>query len=128
LNGKGGQDRPYGRRFDDDSEPKPLPLGDSCNPLCPYFRCSKKALKIEKKYVKGMLQKVSYCMWVGDNCIAGQCQYAFCEKRALLPGNKCAFAIKPKGRSEDFERDLAREEQEMSNLASRVSRRGLDLI
>ena len=128
MNGKGAPGKPQGRRFEDDREPNPLPLGDQCNPLCPFFRCSKKALKIDKKYVKGLLQKVSFCMWVGDNCIAGQCQYAYCEKRALLPGNKCSFAVKAKGGSEEFERELEREEKEMSLLSSKASRRGLDLF
>ena len=116
------------RKFEGDNEPKPLPLGDKCNPLCPFFKCSKKALKIDKRYVKGMLQKVGFCMWVGDNCIAGDCQFAFCEKRALLPGNKCAFAVKSKSASDDFEKELEREEQEMDSIRSRASRRGLDLF
>ena len=123
-----GRDTQPHRKFESESEPKPLPLGDKCNPLCPFFRCSKKALKIEKRYIKGMLQKVGFCMWVGDNCIAGECQFAFCEKRALLPGNKCAFAVKSKGGSEDFEKELEREEKEMDSLTSRASRRGLDLF
>ena len=52
MNGKGAPGRPQGRKFEDDKEPSPLPLGDQCNPLCPFFRCSKKALKIDKKYVR----------------------------------------------------------------------------
>ncbi len=123
-----GRDTQPPRRFEAESEPKPLPLGDKCNPLCPYFRCSKKALKIEKRYVKGMLQKVGFCMWVGDNCIAGECQFAFCEKRALLPGNKCSFAVKSKGGGDEFEKELEKEEKEMENLTSRASRKGLDLF
>ena len=112
-------------------EPRPMPLGDKCNYLCPYFRCNKKALSIQKKYVKGTPQKIGYCMWVGDICIAGDCQYAYCEKRALLPGNKCAFAIKRNENGEDMEKELKQEEEHESRinelLSKRFGRKGYEL-
>lgn len=111
-------------------EPKPMPLGEKCNYLCPFFRCNKKALNIQKKYIKGTPQKIGYCMWVGDICISGECQYAYCEKRALLPGNKCAFAIK-RVETEDMEKELKREEEYDSKmkdiLAKRFGHKGYDL-
>ncbi|BAB65338.1 hypothetical protein STK_03590 [Sulfurisphaera tokodaii str. 7] len=109
-----------------------MPLGEKCNYLCPYFRCNKKALNIQKKYVKGTPQKIGYCMWVGDICITGDCQYAYCEKRALLPGNKCAFAIKRNENGEDMERELKKEEEYDSKmkdiLSKRFGHKGYDLL
>ncbi|BCU70719.1 hypothetical protein KN1_20160 [Stygiolobus caldivivus] len=113
-------------------EPKPMPLGEKCNYLCPFFRCNKKALNIQKKYIKGTPQKVGYCMWVGDVCITGECQYAYCEKRALLPGNKCAFAVNKKnGGTEDMEKELKHDEYDnkvKELLSKKYGRRDLDFV
>jgi len=114
-------------------EPKPTPLGEKCNYLCPFFRCNKKALSIQKKYIKGTPQKIGYCMWVGDVCITGECQYAYCEKRALLPGNKCAFAVSKKnGENEDMEKELRKNNDYDSKvkelLSKKLGRKDVDLF
>ncbi len=113
-------------------EPKPMPLGDKCNYLCPYFRCNKRALSIQIKYVKGTPQKIGFCRWVGDTCIAGECQYAYCEKRALLPGNKCAFAINKKETVEEIEQELEREDDIENKIkdvvARKLGKKGYDAI
>lgn len=107
-----------------EDEPKPLPLGDKCNYLCPYFRCNKKALSIQVKYVKGTPQKLGLCRWVGDTCITGDCQYAYCEKRALLPGNKCAFAVSKKVEEEEaIEREFKKVEEEEAKLREMISKK-----
>jgi len=105
------------RREIGDGEPKPMPLGDKCYYLCPYFKCNKKALMITMKYMKGNPYKVGKCRWVGDTCITGDCQYAYCEKRALLPGNKCAFAIK---RREDTDKEEEYEEDQMESKVKEI--------
>lgn len=108
---------------------KPMPIGDKCNYLCPYFRCNKRALLIQVKYSKGNPYKVGYCRWVGDVCISGECQYAYCEKRALLPGNKCAFAINKKSEKEDqIEEKEDYDEKTKEIISKKFGKKGLDLL
>jgi hypothetical protein len=133
IKGLNGKDFRRGKQDFGIQEPKPMPLGDKCNYLCPFFRCNKKALNIQKKYIKGTPQKIGYCMWVGDVCIAGECQYSYCEKRALLPGNKCAFAVnKMQGNGDDMEKELKKEEEYDSKfkdiITKKFGRKDLDLI
>lgn len=132
IHGLSGRELRRGKQDFNLDEPKPMPLGDKCNYLCPFFRCNKKALSIQKKYIKGTPQKIGYCMWVGDVCITGECQYAYCEKRALLPGNKCAFAVNKKnGDTEDMEKELKRDEYDnkvKELLSKKYGRRDLDLL
>jgi len=124
--------KPQRNQFSD-NEPKPLPLGEKCNYLCPYFRCNKRALMIQTKYAKGSPYKVGFCRWVGDTCITGDCQYAYCEKRALLPGNKCAFAVNKKdGNKDDIEKEL-KEEDDYENkvkelISKKLGKKDIDLI
>ncbi|WP_236751308.1 hypothetical protein [Acidianus sp. HS-5] len=114
------------------NEPKPLPLGEKCNYLCPYFRCNKRALMIQTKYAKGSPYKVGFCRWVGDTCITGECQYAYCEKRALLPGNKCAFAVNKKNDGNDMEKELKQsdeyEDKVKDIISKKLGKKDLDLI
>lgn len=122
----------FRREITYEEEPKPLPLGEKCNYLCPYFRCNKKALSIQVKYIKGTPQKTGLCRWVGDICITGDCQYAYCEKRALLPGNKCAFAVSKKTEEQELELELQKEDKEEAKLreiaAKKLRRKDLDLF
>ncbi len=115
----------------EEGEPKPMPLGEKCNYLCPYFRCNKKALMITMKYMKGNPYKVGFCRWAGDVCITGDCQYAYCEKRALLPGNKCAFAMR-RSNGEDIEKELEKREDFEDSvkriLSKKLGRKDVDLF
>ncbi len=78
-----------------------------CSPLCPYFRCSKKALFVTTQHYRGQPLRVPYCQWIGDKCIGAQCQYAYCAIQKMLPDGRCAWAIEKKQRkSRDFEEDL----------------------
>ncbi|EZQ03140.1 MULTISPECIES: hypothetical protein [Acidianus] len=122
-----------GREETTNEEPKPLPLGDKCNYLCPYFRCNKRALMIQTKYEKGIPHKTGYCRWVGDNCITGECQYAYCEKRALLPGNKCAFVVNKKNGNDNLEKDLDSSDDYYEGkvkdiISKKLGKKDLDLI
>ncbi len=103
--GPGGKPRPQRR------EPRPRPLGDKCNPLCPFFRCQKRALRITTEQYKGRLIKVAMCAWIGDKCIGSSCRFAYCEKRAMLPDGRCALAVRAR-RQKDFEEELAELEKE----------------
>ncbi|MEB3851381.1 MAG: hypothetical protein LRS49_02215 [Desulfurococcales archaeon] len=97
---RGGR-HPRGR-----GEPRPRPIGDRCNPLCPFFRCLKNALMVRTEYYRGRPIKVPMCSWIGDRCIGAQCRYAHCEKHAMLPDGRCAFAVQGKRRMRDFEEEL----------------------
>ncbi len=105
---------------------KPMPLGDKCNPLCPFFKCSKNALVIVNKVVRGHVQKSAMCRWIGDQCLGASCQFAYCERRALLPDGRCAFAVKFKESGDEFLKEVEKEslsEEVMDLLEKRVGRR-----
>lgn len=84
---------------------KPRPIGDRCNPLCPFFRCQKRALRIATEQYKGRPIRVAMCAWIGDKCIGASCRFAYCDKRAMLPDGRCALAVKSK-KAKDFEEEL----------------------
>jgi hypothetical protein len=103
------RDKPYtGRgRQETTRELRPRPLGDKCNPLCPFFRCAKNALRIKTEYFKGRPIRVAYCELAGDKCIGAQCRYAQCAKNALLPDGRCSFALgRQRKPVKDFEEEL----------------------
>lgn len=100
------QKREFGDRDRDFIEPRPL--GNSCNNLCPLFKCAKAALVFSTKVIKGYTQKVAMCRLTGDQCIGYKCQFAFCERKALLPNGNCAFTVKFKD-SEDFFTEIEKE-------------------
>lgn len=105
---------------------RPMPLKDKCNPLCPFFRCSKNALVTVNKVVKGHVQKAAMCRWIGDQCLGASCQFAYCERKALLPDGRCAFAVKFRESGDDFLKELEKDEvnEKVRNLLSRkVGRR-----
>lgn len=87
-------------------EPRPRPIGDRCNPLCPYFRCMKKALQIRTEYYRGRPIKIALCSWTGDKCIGSQCRYAYCTKHAMLPDGRCMFALQGRRGAPEFEEEL----------------------
>ncbi|MCE4613961.1 MAG: hypothetical protein F7B60_00295 [Desulfurococcales archaeon] len=92
-------------------KPMPKPNGDMCSPLCPYFRCSKKALLITTEHYRGQPIKEAYCRWIGDKCIGAQCQYAYCALQKMLPDGRCGWALERKQRShKEFDEELEGEE------------------
>jgi hypothetical protein len=99
----------------------PKPIDTMCNPVCPLFRCTKKALII--KLVSG--KPTPWCTWVNDTCIGYKCQYASCSARYMLPDGRCVAALKTREKEEDeFLKELEKE-KEMSSLKNVLSRRGL---
>jgi len=108
--------KPYGRRGpgrapDKRRQPRPRPIGDKCNPLCPFFRCQKRALRISREQFRGRTMPVALCAWIGDKCIGPSCRYAYCEKRAMLPDGRCAFAVRAR-KQRDFEEEIRELEEE----------------
>jgi len=124
----GGRPGPRGGR---QGKPRPMPLPDGrCNPLCPYFRCLNNALTIVRKPSHGRMMRVAYCRWIGDECIGGSCQYASCAAKALLPDGTCLFAKEKESKEtklDDLEKELEREEEEMSRVERLMRRRGYGL-
>lgn len=96
-----GKPRAIGER-----EPRPRPIGNKCNPLCPYFRCSQRALRVRTEFYRGRPLKVPTCNWIGDKCIGAQCRYASCVKQAMLPDGRCLFAMRARQQVVDFEEEL----------------------
>ncbi len=121
-----GQRRPPSRG----EKPRPTPLPDGrCNPLCPYFRCLNNALIAMRKVAHGRIQRVPMCRWIGDQCIGGTCQYASCTAKALLPEGYCLYAKEKKAKraeeeEKEIERELVKEEEEMSRLERLMRKRG----
>lgn len=74
----------------------PQPIGDKCNPLCPLFTCTRNALFVVNKPIKGRLMRVAQCRLTGGDCINGECQYSSCRVNSLLPDGKCAKALEKK--------------------------------
>lgn len=106
-----------------EGEIEPRPNGVYCNPLCPYFRCGKKALSYRNVRINGETRLIAYCNWVGDQCIAGSCQFAYCEKRYLLPGNKCLYAIeREKKKGADIFKELDQEESVAKRLQEHLKK------
>jgi hypothetical protein len=98
-----------------------MPLGKNCNPLCPFFRCSKRVLVLVNRVVKGHVQKVAMCRWIGDQCLGARCQFAFCERKALLPDGSCAFAVRFREGGEDFLKEVEQEtmDERLKDILSR---------
>jgi hypothetical protein len=93
------------------SKPMPKPNGVMCSPLCPYFRCSKKALLITTEHYRGQPIKEAYCRWIGDKCIGAQCQYAYCALQKMLPDGRCGWALEKRQQSKkEFDEELEGEE------------------
>ncbi len=113
---------PYQRQRVQPAQLKPMPIGDRCNPLCPFFRCSKNALVTVNKVVRGHVQKAAMCRLIGDQCLGYSCQFAYCERKALLPDGRCAFAVKFKGSGDEFLKEVEKESLE-EDVMSLIKRR-----
>ncbi|MGC9071926.1 MAG: hypothetical protein ACP5HK_04445 [Acidilobus sp.] len=126
--GRPTNDRPSsGPAVEARQEPKPKPIGDRCSPLCPFFRCAQKALRFTTEYYRGRPVKVAMCALVGDRCVGTQCRFAYCEKRAMLPDGRCAFAVEAKARAmKSFEEELQEEAKFATSLG--FKKKGLEEI
>jgi len=111
-------------------KPKPMPLPDGkCNSLCLLFRCLNRSLVTVRRVVHGRVQHIAMCRWIGDQCIGGTCQYASCAAKALLPDGTCLYAKEGRAPREEeaereIEKELSREEREMSRIERMMRRRG----
>jgi len=108
-----------------EGELRPMPDGKKCNPLCPYFKCSKKALGVVRRDEGGRPKFVGFCNWVNDLCIGGVCQFSSCERYYLLPDGSCLYAIEQGRRSagDDMFRELEMEEEKARRLKGLLTRK-----
>jgi hypothetical protein len=60
----------------------------SCYQTCDGFKCAKNATVPRQDGV--------WCKWTEDMCDIGNCTYAMCTKRRLLPKGVCGESIKRK--------------------------------
>lgn len=67
-----------------------------------------------------------YCSWVNDVCKGSGCNYAFCEKRLLLPGGYCGLveAVPPK--SVSLEKVAINLSKGFEGLKGKLKRKGLE--
>ena len=57
-----------------------------CSPKCRFFKCVKRAVLYQGKRI--------WCRWTDEECNVGNCTYATCVRRQLLPGGVCGESVK----------------------------------
>ena len=114
-------------------------MDKKCDPACPHFRCLKKALYfklpngrlVPPRVARNMREPgTPWCMWAMDECRGPDCQYAACDKHALLPDGTCALARARPTQIKSIEEEARRMERELTALRSKLKKlglRGLDL-
>jgi len=109
-------------------------LPQKCSPTCKFFRCAKRALIIKGKPrqphgkrnppIRGL---IALCNWAGDLCQGPDCQYAFCERRALLPDGTCRLSLKREQRKVRSIEEEAEKDELKFKLKGKVLRKIRDL-
>jgi len=102
------QQRPFQKKM------FPMPIGEKCNPLCPFFICTRRALVVGNKSYRGKIRKVAFCRLIGGECIGAECKFASCKLNALLPDGRCAKALEKKTKKTTDE-DLFKEMREIED-------------
>lgn len=100
-----------------------------CKATCQFFRCGQRALYIKSSAPqqrgfrsnpweqRGNRDGTPFCNWVGDVCVVARCNYAFCEKRALLPNGTCGLQERESARPARSIEEEARREEEALRVA-----------
>jgi hypothetical protein len=121
-----------------------------CGATCSHFRCGQRALYVKKApqqqggpqggyqggYRSNSWQQrpagegTAYCNWVGDVCVVAGCNYAFCERRALLPDGSCGLDEKEGIRQVKTIEDEAKREELLVSTANEklLKKKGLNFI
>ncbi len=94
---------------------RPMPIGLKCNPLCPLFYCTQRAVVVINKPYRGKYQKVAFCRLTGSECIGAECKYASCRVSALLPDGRCAKALE-KRRKASSDEELFKEMESIEDI------------
>ncbi len=108
--------RPHRPPFREKPAGRPMPIGDRCNPMCPFFYCTQRALVISSKPYRGKYIKVPFCRLIGSECIGAECRYASCRINALLPDGRCAKALEKKQKLRSDE-ELFREMESIEDIS-----------
>ena len=93
-----------------------------CRPTCPFLRCAKKMRMIRKRGGRTLI----ICGMTGDLCIGYKCNFAYCEKHALLPDGTCALTIKRRT-APSIEEEAAKLEQQYVSIKSKLKKLGKGL-
>lgn len=113
-----------------------------CNPACKFFRCAKNALSVKplrafsgseviekQRKLFGTSQPfILWCNWVNDVCIGYQCNYAICQRRAILTDGKCGLTAREthgKKKRLSIEEEALKEEYEIAKISSLLKRKGI---
>lgn len=114
-----------------------------CRATCSFFRCGQRALYIRSNnpQQRGEFRSnpweqrtirdgTPYCNWVGDICVVAKCNYAFCEKRALLPDGSCGYQERESAKqTRSIEEEARREEAALRAARDRLLKKtGRDFI
>ena len=125
-----------------------------CVATCSYFRCGQRALFIKNQSPPPQQQQQQqrgfqggnrensweqqrtfregspYCNWVGDLCVVAGCNYAFCERRALLPDGSCGLEEREGSRQIKTIEDEAIKEEIVVKSANEklIKKKGINLI
>ena len=74
-----------------------IPEKKYCSPLCPFFRCAKKALKI--------INRKPMCLLTADECDPKNCNFVICLANKYLPGGVCGKEIRRITRPIEFKEE-----------------------
>lgn len=121
-----------------------------CTATCSYFRCGQRALFIRSRNPPQQQQQYqqqgnkmgnpyeqrtfrdgsAYCNWVGDFCVVSKCNYAFCERRALLPDGSCALEEREGFRQSKSIEEEASAEEPLVGIAKNklLKKKGIEFI
>jgi hypothetical protein len=120
-----------------------------CVATCSYFRCGQRALFIRNQspqqqqrgfqggnrgnsweQQRTFREGSPYCNWVGDLCVVAGCNFAFCERRALLPDGSCGLEEREGPRQiRSIEDEAAREEMAVKSANEKLlKKKGINLI
>jgi hypothetical protein len=71
----------------------------------------------------------AFCNWVGDICVVAKCNYAFCEKRALLPDGSCGFVERETSiKARSIEEEARLEEATLHSAQEKLKKTGRNFI
>jgi len=72
-----------------------------CTPLCPYFRCQRRATEYRRNPRTG--RTIVWCTFADDICQGYRCMFAQCAVHALNPSTgECTITLRSRKRKKDI--------------------------
>ncbi|MEM4699561.1 MAG: hypothetical protein QXT74_01260 [Candidatus Nezhaarchaeales archaeon] len=112
----------------------------TCEPSCPHFRCSNRALILRwpreggrdrpggRGWARGQQpsSQAPVCNMDREPCQGARCKFAFCEVKALLTDGRCSLEdrLSPKPKF-SIEEEVARLERDVRALKEKLRRKGI---